>query len=190
MGEVWKARDTRLDRMVALKVAKDRFTERFQREARAVAALSHPNICMLLDVGPDYLVMELVEGAAPKGPLPTERAVEYAAQILDALVAAHQRGITHRDLKPANVLVTSQGLVKLLDFGLAKLTDPKETDLTVTDLTGEGQIVGTLHYMAPEQLQGKEASPRSDLFSFGCLLYEMLSGKRAFTGSSTMESFR
>ncbi len=119
MGEVWKARDTRLDRTVALKVSKEDFTERFEREARAVAALNHPNICTLHDVGPNYLVMELVEGAPLKGPLPVEKAVEYAGQILDALDAAHRQGITHRDLKPANILVTKQG-IKLLDFGLAK----------------------------------------------------------------------
>jgi len=185
MGEVWKARDTRLDRTVALKVSKEQFTERFEREARAVAALNHPNICTLYDVGPHYLVMELVEGAPLKGPLPVEKAVEYAGQILDALDAAHRKGITHRDLKPANILVTKQG-IKLLDFGLAKQAGPvKESDDTLTaPLTGKGQIVGTLQYMAPEQLQGKEADARSDIFAFGCVLYELLSGKRAFEGSS------
>ena len=119
MGEVWKARDTRLDRDVALKVSKSEFTDRFEREARTVAAFNHPNICQLYDVGPNYLVMELIDGAPLKGPLPVEKAVEYAGQILDALDAAHRKGITHRDLKPANILVTKQG-IKLLDFGLAK----------------------------------------------------------------------
>ena len=185
MGEVWKARDTRLDRTVALKVSKADFNERFEREARAVAALNHPNICTLHDVGPNYLVMEYLEGETLKGPLPTNTAVEYAGQILDALDAAHKKGITHRDLKPANILVTKQG-VKLLDFGLAKQTGPlKETDATlVAGLTGEGQIAGTLQYMSPEQLQGKPADARSDLFAFGCVLYEMLSGKRAFSGDN------
>ncbi|MDP2997547.1 MAG: serine/threonine-protein kinase [Bryobacterales bacterium] len=185
MGEVWKARDTRLDRTVALKVSKADFSERFEREARAVAALNHPNICTLHDVGPNYLVMELIEGAPLKGPLPVEKAVEYAGQILDALDAAHRKGITHRDLKPANILVTKQG-IKLLDFGLAKQAGPpKESDATLTAaLTGKGQIVGTLQYMAPEQLQGGEADARSDIFAFGCVLYELLSGKRAFDGSS------
>ena len=125
--------------------------------------------------------MEFVEGATLKGPLPIEKAVEYACQILDALDAAHSKGMTHRDLKPANILVTKQG-IKLLDFGLAKQSTPlKETDAT---LTQQGQIVGTLQYMSPEQLQGKEADARSDLFSFGCVLYEMLTGKRAFEGQS------
>src|SRR5512140_1132594 len=153
MVEVWKARDTRLDRTVALKVSKEQFTERFEREARAVAALNHPNICTLHDVGPNYLVMELVEGEPLKGPLPVEKAVACAGQILDALDAAHRKGITHRDLKPANILVTKQG-IKLLDFGLAKQAGPvKESDATLTTaLTGQGQIVGTLQYMAPEQL--------------------------------------
>ncbi|MGB7721269.1 MAG: protein kinase [Bryobacteraceae bacterium] len=185
MGEVYKARDTRLDRTVAIKVSKEQFSERFEREARAVAALNHPNICTLHDVGPNYLVMELVEGVPLKGPLPPEKAVEYAGQILDALDAAHRKGITHRDLKPTNILVTKQG-IKLLDFGLAKQSGPlKESDATLTDaLTGKGQIVGTLQYMAPEQLQGQEADARSDLFSFGCVLYEMLTGKRAFEGES------
>ena len=182
---MWKARDTRLDRTVALKVSKEQFTERFEREARAVAALNHPNICTLHDVGPNYLVMELIEGEPLRGPLPVEKAVAYAGQILDALDAAHRKGITHRDLKPANLLVTRQG-IKLLDFGLAKQAGPpKASDATLTAaLTGKGQIVGTLQYMAPEQLQGREADARSDIFAVGCVLYEMLSGKRAFEGSS------
>ena len=184
MGTVWKALDPRLDRTVALKVSKSAFTERFEREARAVAALNHPHICQLYDIGPNYLVMEFVDGVPLKGPLPVEKAVEYAGQILDALEAAHKKGITHRDLKPANILVTKQG-IKLLDFGLAKraaAVGPQ--DATLTAITAEGQIAGTLQYMSPEQLQGKDVDVRSDLFSFGCVLYEMLSGKRAFTGES------
>src|SRR6516162_2887861 len=177
MGEVYKARDTRLDRTVAIKVAAAKFSERFEREARAVAALNHPHICTLYDVGPDYLVMEYVEGQPLKGPLPVEKAVEYARRILDALDAAHRLGIVHRDLKPANILVTKNG-VKLLDFGLAKAERAKATsasDETVTQtITQEGVIVGTLQYMAPEQLQGKGVDARSDLFSFGCVLYEIL----------------
>src|SRR5260370_24206138 len=138
MGEIYKARDTRLDRTVAIKVALEGFTERFEREARAVAAFNHPNICQLYDVGPNYLVMELIDGEPLKGPLPVEKAVAYANQILDALAAAHKKGIIHRDLKPANILVTKQG-VKLLDFGLAKQEGPvnKSGDSTVTSaLTG------------------------------------------------------
>ena len=185
MGMVWKARDTRLDRVVALKVAKATFSERFEREARAVAALNHPNICTLHDVGPNYLVMEWVDGAPLKGPMPVAKAIELAGQILDALDAAHRKGITHRDLKPANIMLGRQG-IKLLDFGLAKQScGLKETDETLTAaLTGQGQIIGTLQYMAPEQLQGREADARSDIFAFGCVLYEMLSGKRAFDGAS------
>jgi serine/threonine protein kinase len=185
MGEVWKARDTRLDRTVAIKVSKADFSERFEREARAVASLSHPNICQLFDVGPNFLVMEYLEGAPLKGPLPVEKAVEYGAQILDALDASHRKGMAHRDLKPANILVTKKG-IKLLDFGLAKHMAPvKEGDATLTAaLTGVDQIVGTLQYMSPEQLQAKDVDARSDLFSFGCVLYEMLSGKRAFEGQS------
>src|SRR6266852_6973726 len=183
MGEVWKARDTRLDRVVAIKVAQANFSERFEREARAIAALNHPHICQLYDVGPNYLVMEFVEGTPLAGPLPLEKAVEYAGQILDALDAAHCKGITHRDLKPENILVTKQG-IKLLDFGLAKQTAPlRETDVT-NALTQQGQIVGTLQYMSPEQLQGKEADARSDLFAFGCVRYEILTGKRAFGGQN------
>src|SRR5579863_1046296 len=147
MGEVYKARDPRLDRTVALKVSKAEFTERFTREARTVAQLNHPHICTLYDVGPNYLVMEFVEGTPLKGPLPLEKAVEYAGQILDALDAAHRKGITHRDLKPANILVTKQG-IKLLDFGLAKQrTGIGPDDVTGDPLTAEGQITGTLHYM-------------------------------------------
>src|SRR5437899_6816085 len=185
MGEVYKARDTRLDRIVAIKVSREQFSERFEREARAVAALNHPHICQLFDVGPNYLVMEFVEGAPLQGPLPIEKAVEYAGQILDALDAAHRKAITHRDLKPANVLVTKQG-IKLLDFGLAKQSAPlTEADATLTAaLTGKGQILGTLQYMSPEQLHGQEADPRSDLFGFVCVLYEMLTGKCAFEGHS------
>ncbi len=185
MGDVYRATDTRLDREVAVKFSKAEFGERFEREARAVAALNHPRICPLYDVGPNYLVMELVDGTPLKGPMPADKAVEYAVQILEALEAAHRKGITHRDLKPANILLTKQG-IKLLDFGLAKRTAPlKETDATLTEaLTAKGQIAGTLQYMAPEQLQGKEADARSDLFAFGCVLYEMLSGKRAFDGET------
>src|SRR6201984_1062503 len=163
MGEVYRAHDPRLNRDVAVKVSSERFSERFSREAHAVAALNHPNICHLYDVGPNYLVMELVEVAPLKGPLPLDKAIEYAGQILDALDAAHKKGITHRDLKPANVLVTKQG-IKLLDFGLAKQAGPvRETDSTVTQrLTGQGQILGTLQYMSPEQLQGREVDARSD----------------------------
>src|SRR5215468_1684061 len=123
MGEVYKGRDTRLDRIVALKVSKTEFSERFEREAHAVAALNHSNICTLHDVGPNYLVMEYIEGTPLKGPLPLDQALKYAAQICDALDAAHKKGITHRDLKPANILVTKTG-VKLLDFGLAKIAQP------------------------------------------------------------------
>jgi len=185
MGEVYKARDTRLDRAVALKVSKAQFTDRFEREARAVAALNHPNICQLYDVGPNYLVMEFVEGAELKGPLPLDRALEVSYQILDALDAAHKRGITHRDLKPANVLVAKQG-IKLLDFGLAKQeVQLAPTDATLTKaLTSEGQLLGTLQYMSPEQTQGENADARSDIFAFGCVFHELITGKRAFNGAS------
>ena len=185
MGEVWRALDTRLGRNVAIKVSKSEFTERFEREARAVAALNHPNICTLHDVGPNYIVMELVDGAPLKGPLPVATAMAYARQILDALEAAHRKGIVHRDLKPDNILVTRQG-IKLLDFGLARQAAPLgELNATLTRaLTSTGEIAGTLQYMAPEQLQGREADARSDLFAFGCVLHELISGKPAFTGDN------
>src|ERR1700733_9200219 len=142
MGEVYRARDTRLGRDVAIKVSQEKFSARFEQEARSIAALNHPHICQLYDVGPNYLVMELVDGAPLKGPLPLEKAVEYAGQILDALDAAHQKGIIHRDLKPANILVTKQG-IKLLDFGLAKQTGAalKEADATLTRaMTQQGEL--------------------------------------------------
>jgi Tol biopolymer transport system component len=179
MGEVWRARDTRLDRIVALKVSKAQFSERFEREARSIAALNHPHICQLYDVviskdAPNYLVMEFVEGSPLKGPLPLEQALRFAAQICEALDAAHRKGITHRDLKPANIIVTKQG-VKLLDFGLAHVA-PGENDVT---LTVKGTVMGTPAYMAPEQWEGKPADARSDIYAFGCVLYEMLTGKHA-----------
>src|SRR5215831_152556 len=159
MGEVYRATDMRLNREVAIKFCTSQFSERFAQEANVIASLNHPNICHLYDVGSNYLVMELVEGTPLRGPLPLKQALEYAGQILDALDAAHRKGITHRDLKPPNILVTKQG-IKLLDFGLAKKSRPlQQNDATLTSaLTTKGQIVGTLQYMAPEQqLQGLEA---------------------------------
>ena len=175
MGEVWKARDTRLDRVVALKRLKTEHSARFQQEARAIAALNHPHICTLHDIGEDFLVMEYVEGAPVSGPMPAEQAVRLAIQIAGALEEAHSKGILHRDLKPANILVTSKGTAKLLDFGLAKLA--VSSDLTQT---AAGALMGTPLYMAPEQADGKLADERSEIFSFGAVLYEMLTGRRAF----------
>jgi eukaryotic-like serine/threonine-protein kinase len=189
MGEVWKARDTRLDRAVAMKFSAARFSDRFEREARAVAALNHPNICTLHDVGPNYLVMEFIDGNRIAGPLPLGKAIEYAGQILDALDAAHRKGIAHRDLKPENILVTRQG-IKLLDFGIAKLAPPKTAggDETASmSLTGENTILGTPQYMAPEQIEGRPTDERTDIFAFGLVFYEMLSGNKAFHGKSTSQ---
>jgi serine/threonine protein kinase len=190
MGEVWKARDTRLNRFVAIKKSQGQFNERFAREAQAIAALNHPHICQIYDVGPDYLVMEYVEGkplVSPEkpGPLAVAEALAYADQISDALDAAHRKGITHRDLKPGNILVGKSG-VKILDFGLAKMESAAKPDeATVTmPLTAVGTMVGTPQYMAPEQFEGKEADARSDIYAFGLVLYEMLSGKRPFTGAT------
>src|SRR6202022_2845157 len=180
MGEVYRATDTRLGREVAIKVAKEQFSERFEREAHAVAARNHPHICQLYDVGPNYLVMELVEGAPLKGPLPLDKAIEYAGQILDALDAAHKKGITHRDLKPANILVTATGL-KLVDFGLAQVGTMAPSGGNTTQamgLTQAGTILGTAAYMSPEQVEAKSVDARSDIFSFGLVLYEMLTGRR------------
>ena len=185
MGQVFKARDTRLDRIVALKTSHAQFSDRFAQEARATAALNHPHIAALYDVGPDYLVMEFVEGETLHGPLPAARALLYAGQILEAMEAAHRKGIVHRDLKPANILVTKMG-VKLLDFGLAEMKAPAVAgDQTATMvLSTEGVISGTLQYMSPEQLQGKPADPRSDIFAFGLVFHEMLTGRRAFEGDN------
>lgn len=184
MGEVYRARDTRLNRIVAIKVLHGPHSERFEQEARAIAALNHPHICILHDVGPDYLVMEYVEGTALSGPMPVEEALRLALQMAAALEAAHAKGITHRDLKPANILVTKEG-VKLLDFGLAKVAEAKDASVTHTMA---GTILGTAAYMSPEQAEGKPADPRSDIFSFGAVLYEMLSGRRAFDGESAIST--
>ena len=198
MGEVFRAKDTRLDRTVAIKICRGRFTERFEREARAISSLNHPHICALYDIGrensTDFLVMEYLEGESlearlRKGPLPIEEALEIAIQIASALDAAHRRGMVHRDLKPGNVMLTRSG-AKLLDFGLAKMRqtiDLSGTDSTLTarrPITVEGTILGTLQYMAPEQLEGKEADARSDIFSFGVMLYESITGRKVFAGSS------
>ena len=204
MGEVYRARDPRLERTVAIKVLPERtadssdIKERFQREAKAISSLNHPNICTLFDVGEedglDYLVMELLEGETlaerlTKGPIATGELLKLAIQVADALDSAHRQGLIHRDLKPGNVMITRDG-AKLLDFGLAKLTvaetDPESlSGLTLTaPLTVDGSIIGTMQYMAPEQLEGKEADARSDLFAFGALLYEMATGKRPFDGTS------
>jgi predicted Ser/Thr protein kinase len=186
MGEVWKARDPRLNRIVAIKQSHVRFSERFEREAHAIAALNHPHICQIYDVGSDYLVMEYVEGQPLKGPVPLNEALTIAGQILDALDAAHRKGITHRDLKPDNILVGKAG-VKILDFGLAKVEHESgaSADVVATKpLTAEGTVLGTLQYMSPEQIEGQEADARSDIFAFGLVLYELITGKRAFQGKT------
>ena len=190
MGEVWTARDTRLDRIVAIKICKARFSQRFHREALAIASLNHPNICTLYDVGPNYLVMEYVEGERLKGPVPPKDALRHAEEIISALEAAHAKGIIHRDLKPGNILVTAGG-IKLLDFGIAKVTRPSKKpgprDVTLTQ-TRAGTILGTAAYMSPEQAEGQPVDARSDIFSVGTLLYELLTGARPFTGKSTLST--
>ncbi len=196
MGEVYKARDTRLDRSVAVKILPAEFAQnahlklRFEREAKTISRLSHPHICALYDVGENYLVMELLEGETladrlMRGPLPIAGAVQIAIHIADALEQAHGAGIIHRDLKPGNVMLTAAG-VKLLDFGLAKPNSPAEAASATIQkpMTEEGTIVGTLQYMAPEQLEGRETDGRADIFALGAILYEMLSGHRAFEGQS------
>jgi serine/threonine protein kinase len=185
IGEVFRARDKRLDRMVAVKIARDRFSDRFAQEARAIAALNNAHIATLYDIGPDYLVMEYVEGETLRCPLPLPRALQYAREILLALECAHSKGIVHRDLKPANIMV-SKGGVKLLDFGLAQMKQaaPLSDQTATLAISVEGVIAGTLHYMSPEQLQGKPVDARSDIFSFGLVLYEMLTGRRAFSGDN------
>ena len=206
MGEVYRARDTRLGRDVAVKILPTEFSadpirkQRFEREAKTISSLNHPNICTLHDVGSqdglEYLVMECVEGEAlakrlEKGPLPLEQALKYGAQVADALDKAHRSGVVHRDLKPGNIMLTSSG-AKLLDFGLAKPAAPMATVATLTaatqdaPVTEQGTIVGTFQYMSPEQVEGKELDGRSDIFSLGAVLYEMLTGQRAFPGKSQL----
>ena len=206
MGEVYRARDTRLDRIVAIKVLpthpadRSELRERFEREARTIAGLNHPHICTLFDIGQqdgiDYLVMEYLEGETlaqrlVKGALPLEQVLQYAIEISDALDKAHRKGVTHRDLKPGNIMITKSG-TKLLDFGLAKLKqEAAPADVSLSDLptgndplTAQGTILGTLQYMAPEQVGGKEVDARTDIFAFGAVVYEMATGKRAFEGKT------
>ncbi len=196
MGRVFRALDTRLGRAVAIKVSLTQFTARFDREARVIAAMNHPHICTLYDVGPNYLVMELVAGATlaevlKRGPLPLDQALRYGAQIAGALATAHARGIVHRDLKPGNVMISPAG-VKVLDFGLAKHTiNAGEDTETITDAnlderTRAGQVVGTVAYMSPEQAEAGHIDARSDVFAFGVVLYEMLAGRQPFRGTSTI----
>ena len=204
MGEVYKAKDTRLDRTVAIKVLPEHLAEsperkeRFEREAKAISQLNHPHICTLYDVGEQdgvaFLVMEHIEGETladrlKKGPLPVDKALEYGMQIVDGLDIAHRAGIVHRDLKPPNVMLTRSG-VKLLDFGVAKLLDAEDASgasdapTMQKNLTGEEAIIGTLQYMAPEQLERKPVDARTDIFAFGATLHEMLSGKKTFDADS------
>ena len=193
MGEVYRARDPRLNRDVAIKVSKDQFSERFEREARAVAALNHPNICQIYDVGPNYLVMEFIEGDSPQGPLSLEETLRIARQIAAALEAAHDRGIVHRDLKPANIKLKHDGTVKVLDFGLAKIADAPEAlsqdspTLTMA-ATQAGVILGTAAYMSPEQARGKRVDKRADIWAFGVVVYEILTGDRLFHGETVADT--
>jgi serine/threonine protein kinase len=202
MGEVYKALDTRLDRTVAVKVLpkfiadRDDLRARFEREARAVASLKHPNICVLHDIGKqdgiDFMVLEHLEGETlaarvSKGPLPLDQVLKYASQIADALDRAHRSNVNHRDVKPANIMVTRDG-IKVLDFGLAKtvprVVGPDDVTRMPDAMTVEGTMLGTPQYMAPEQYEGKEADARSDIFAFGCVVYEMVTGKRCFEGKT------
>jgi hypothetical protein len=201
MGEVYRARDSRLDRTVAIKVLPEAFAadanrlKRFEQESRSVAALNHPNILAVYDVGVNdgspYLVMEFLEGKTLRerlneGALPVSRAIEFAQQVARGLAAAHERGIVHRDLKPENIFLTRDGHAKILDFGLAKPL-ANAADATLGSTTSPGVVLGTAGYMAPEQVRGEAVDPRADIFSFGAVLYEMLGGKRAFTGDSSVE---
>jgi len=207
MGEVYRARDTRLERTVAIKILPQQLSndpirkQRFEREAKTISNLNHPHICTLHDIGSqdgvDYLVMECVEGETlakrlEKGPLALEQVLKYGAQVADALDKAHRSGVVHRDLKPGNIMLTPTG-AKLLDFGLAKPAAPLTSVATLTaavtqssPMTEQGAIVGTFQYMSPEQVEGKELDGRSDIFSLGAVLYEMLTGQRAFPGKSQL----
>jgi eukaryotic-like serine/threonine-protein kinase len=202
MGEVYRARDTRLDRSVAIKIVTDEsLKQRFDREAKTISSLNHPNICALYDVGDSYIAMELLEGETLREKLelngsavrlPIRKAIDYSVQIANGLAAAHEKGIVHRDLKPENIFITKDGRAKILDFGLAKLTpgtdDGKTAARTAQRDTSPGTIVGTAGYMSPEQVRGQQVDHRSDIFSFGAILYEMLSGRRAFKGDSSVET--
>ncbi|MFZ1916079.1 MAG: protein kinase [Terriglobales bacterium] len=207
MGEVYRAHDGRLDRTVAIKVLPTSFStdrdrlQRFAQEARAAAALNHPNILSIFDIGEDhgapYVVSELLEGETLRdrlrsGPIPIRKATDYALQVMRGLAAAHEKGIVHRDLKPENLFLTEDGRAKILDFGLAKLTLPatqtESGDAPTIQATEPGLVMGTVGYMSPEQVKGKPADARSDIFAFGAILYEMISGKRAFHGDSTAET--
>jgi len=196
MGQVYRARDRRLHRDVAIKVSAARFSERFEREARAIAALNHPNICTLYDIGPNYLVLELVEGLTladrlTDGPIPLDEALAIARQIAEALEAAHEHAVVHRDLKPANVKVRPDGMVKVLDFGLAKQTHSFAADELTRSIdvqaTAVGTIMGTAAYMAPEQATGQPTDRRADIWAFGVMLHEMVTGTRLFGGQTTSE---
>ena len=190
MGEVWKARDTRLDRIVATKFSQAQFSQRFEREARAIAALNHPNIAQIYDVGENYIVMEYVDGEPVRAPDDLRKLLDIAVQIADGLAAAHAAGFVHRDLKPDNILLTNDGRVKILDFGLAKQTSStsaSDTTQTLT-VTNPGTVLGTVAYMSPEQARGRDLDARSDQFSFGLILYELAVGKRAFQRPSTAET--
>ncbi len=194
MGEVYRARDPRLNRDVAVKVSAAQFSERFEREAKAIAALNHPNICHIYDVGPNYLVMEYIEGESPKGPMPLEEALRMALQIAAALDAAHDKGIVHRDLKPANIKIKPDGTVKVLDFGLAKQSRDRrpaggeDADTLTLTMTEAGMIVGTAAYMAPEQALGNpNVDKRADIWAFGVVLYKLLTGKNLFPGEEASD---
>src|SRR5580700_22804 len=196
MGEVWKAHDPQIGRDVAIKVSAQQFTDRFDREVRAIGALNHPNICALYHVGLNYLVMELIEGPTlaeriKEGPIPLEEALGIAKQIADALEAAHEKSIVHRDLKPANIKIRPDGSVKVLDFGLAKAGGSVEVTAdspTMMPGTQMGMILGTAGYMSPEQARGKEVDKRADIWAFGVVLYEMVSGKRLFEGETVSDA--
>ncbi len=194
MGEVYRAKDTRLGREVAVKISQEQFNERFEREARVVASLNHPNICSLYDVGPNYLVMEYVEGESPVGPLPIDEAMEIARQIAEALGEAHDKGVVHRDLKPANIKIKPDGTVKVLDFGWAKIgggpaTAMSEDSPTISmAATQAGVILGTAAYMAPEQARGKRVDARADIWAFGVVFYELITGQRLFKGEDLTDT--
>jgi len=192
MGAVYRARDSRLGRDVAIKIATERFSDRVEGEARAVAALNHPNVCTLHDVGPNYLVMELVEGNSPRGPLPLQEVLRIARQLVQALEAAHDKGIVHRDLKPSNIKIQSNGVVKVLDFGLANVdgavaTHAEDSPTRIT-ATETGVILGTAAYMSPEQACGKAVDRRTDIWAFGVVLYELLVGDRPFRGDTVTDT--